>query len=212
MDAITHSPTLRVLAVLALACLLQRDLAAGDEKGFIPMFTGRDLTGWRTVNPDKSRWKVTPDKLVVNEWSRKQPSTDLYTEKSYWNFTLRLEYLVHQGGNSGILLRGRHEIQLIDDDGSRKLSSVSNGAIYNQTAPSVFASKPGGDWQTLEITMIDYSITVILNGTKIHDHVLSTTPTSKPMDYHMSSPGPIMFQGRLGEVKFRNVRIKVLPK
>jgi hypothetical protein len=212
MEIIPHSSALRFLALLALTCFLQLDLNAADAKGFTPMFTGRDLTGWKVVNPNTTRWKVTPDKLVVNEWSRKESSTDIYTEKNYWNFTLRLEYLVHEGGNSGIFLRGRHEIQLIDDDGSRKLSSVSNGAIYNQTAPSVFASKPGGEWQTLEITMVGYSITVILNGTKIHDHVQSTTPTSKPMDFHMSSPGPIMFQGRLGEVKFRNVQIKELPK
>jgi hypothetical protein len=211
MDAVTHSPALRILAVLALACFLQHDLSADDEKGFTPIFTGRDLSGWRVVNASKSRWKVTPDKLLVNEWSKNEPSSDLYTEKKYWNFTLRLDYLVHEGGNSGIILRGRHEIQLIDDDGSRKLSAVSNGAIFNQAAPSVFASKPGGEWQTMEITMVGYSITVILNGKKIHDHVLSTTPTSKPMDFHMGSPGPIVFQGRLGEVKFRNVRIKVLP-
>src|SRR5436190_19205147 len=102
MENTTYSPALRILIVLVLACCLQRDLSAADKKGFTPMFTGRDLTGWKVVNPNTTRWKVTPDKLVVNEWSRKESSTDLYTEKSYWNFTLRLEYLVHEGGNSGI--------------------------------------------------------------------------------------------------------------
>lgn len=200
-----------VFAVLVLASFIQPGLAADDEKEFTPMFTGRDLSGWRVVNATTNQWKTTADKLVVNGWSKDKPSTDLVSEKSFRNFTIRFDFLVHQGGNSGVYLRGRHEIQLMDDDGSGKLSAVSNGAIFNQFSPSVFASKPGGAWQSLEATIIGQSITVILNGKMIHDRVSCPTPTSKPMDHRVNAPGPILLQGRLGAVKFRNMRIKELP-
>src|SRR5438045_815518 len=112
MKTITLPYAMRALAMLALLSASQPSLAADDEKEFAPLFTGHDLSGWRVVNATRNRWKVTPDKLVVNSWSTDQPSTDLFTEKSYRNFTLRFDYLIHQGGNSGVYLRGRHEIQL----------------------------------------------------------------------------------------------------
>jgi hypothetical protein len=200
-----------IIAMLAVGGSASISRAADDEKDFTPLFTGRDLSGWRVGSATKNRWKVTSDRVLENAWTKDHPSTDLISEKTFWNFTLRLDFLVHQGGNSGVYLRGRHEIQLIDDDTSRQLSAVSNGAIFNQVSPSTFASRPSGEWQTLEATMVGHTITVLLNGKKIHDRVPCPKPTDKPLDTKVNSPGPILLQGRLGEVKFRNVRLKVLP-
>lgn len=210
MKTASYSLAASTQVLLALVLFSQPAPAADDERDFKPLFTGKDLTGWTITEVNKSRWKVTPDKLVVNPWSKGQTGSDLISEKKFKNFTLRFDYLIHEGGNSGIYLRGRHEIQLLDDDGAKDLSSVSNGAIFNQVAPAVYASRPGGAWQTMEATIIGNEITVILNGKKIHDRVLCTRPTNKPLDSNMSAHGPLLLQGRLGDVKFRNMRIKEL--
>gem|GEM_PF-456773 len=200
-----------LLALLSWVSVSLPAWAADDEKDFKSLFTGKDLSGWRIMGGGQSGWKVTPDKLVVNSWTKGKPGSDLVSEKTFRNFTLRFDYLIRQGGNSGVYLRGRHEIQLIDDDDSRQLSAVSNGAIYNQVSPAVFASKPGGAWQTMEITILGNAITVILNGKLIHDRVPCPRPTAKPLNANMNTPGPLLLQGRLGDVKFRDMRLKELP-
>ncbi|GEP43484.1 3-keto-disaccharide hydrolase [Brevifollis gellanilyticus] len=212
MKPASRTSVLSVLAVLATVFFAPAGFAADRDKDFKPLFNGKDLTGWQIVHPDKSRWKVTPDKLLVNPWSKRQPSSDLISEKKFKNFTLRFDYLINEGGNSGVYLRGRHEIQLLDDDGPQDRSIISNGAIYNQVAPSVFASRPGGAWQTIEATIIGNQITVILNGKKIHDRVVCTKPTGQALDSNINAPGPILLQGRLGDVKFRDILIKELPE
>ena len=112
--------------------------------------------------------------------------------------------------NSGFYLRGRHELQIFGDYKTGKPSLTGNGAIYNHTAPSVFASKPAGEWQTVEATIIDNKITVTLNGQKIHDNVECNKATGSEIDGNVKAPGPIFLQGDHGTVSFRNIEIKEL--
>jgi hypothetical protein len=187
--------------------------AAEDEEGFVPLFNGKDLTGWKLRNPKgKNLWTVEPGGVLKNTVAKGEHGTDLVTEKKFWNFTVRYEYMVPDGSNSGFYLRGRHEIQILGDAHSKgKPGTGSNGAIYGFKAPDVFASKPGDQWQTCEATIIGNRITVILNGQKIHDNVECTRPTGGELDRNVNEPGPIMLQGDHGTVSFRNIRIKELP-
>ena len=150
-----------VLAVTALA----------DDAGFKPLFNGKDLAGWHLRRPDAtSSWTVS-NGVLKNTVETGQHGVDLVSDAKYWNFTVRYEFMVPDGSNSGFYLRGRHELQILGDFASGKPAKTGNGAIYNHTAPSVFASKPGNEWQTVEATIIGNKITVILNGIKIHDQV-----------------------------------------
>jgi len=119
---------------------------------------------------------------------------------------------VPDNSNSGFYLRGRHEIQVLGDYKGGKPSKGSNGAIYGVKEPDVFASKPGNVWQTAEATIIGHKITVILNGKKIHDNFECKRPTGAEIDNKVTEPGPIFLQGDHGNVSFRNLRIKELPK
>lgn len=210
-----HLLPIRFMLLLAFATIVSaspKAVAADDELDFVPLFNGRDLSGWRPVPSNRNHWTVGPDKVIVNRWSKQKPSCDLISEKTFWNFTLRFDFMVPEGGNSGIYLRGRHEIQLTGDYAARKVSAVSNGAIYNQVSPAVYASKPSGEWQTIEATIVDNNVTVLLNGKIIHDSVPCLKATGGAIDQDVNAPGPIMFQGRLGDIKLRNVRIKELPR
>jgi hypothetical protein len=173
------------------------------------LFNGRDLTGWKLRNPGgRPSWSAQ-DGVLVND-AAKEHGSDLVSLEKFKDFTLRYEYRVPPGANSGLYLRGRHEIQILDDGSDTQPSTSSNGAIYSQHAPSKFASKKPGEWQTVEATIVGNRITVLLNGVTIHDKVESSKPTGGELDGDMNAPGPIMLQGDHGSVSFRNLRIKEL--
>jgi hypothetical protein len=134
------------------------------------------------------------------------------TDQKFWNFTVRYEYKVPEGSNSGFYLRGRHEIQILGDYKSGQATKGGNGAIYQHTVPSEFASKPGDEWQTCEATIIGDKVSVTLNGKKIHDNVTVERATGSEIDNKVKEPGPLFLQGDHGVVSFRKIEIKELPK
>ncbi|SRR5258706_7895242 len=201
---------------LSLFCALSVFAAAvkgaeADAEGFHPLFNGKDTTGWKLRNPKGHNSWTVEDGVLKNTVNKGEHGTDLVTIDRFRNFTVRYEYMVPDGSNSGFYLRGRHEIQILGDYQSGKPSLGGNGAIYNFKAPDKFVSKAGGEWQTAEATIIDNKITVTLNGVKIHDNVECNKATGSEIDNHISEPGPIFLQGDHGTVSFRNIRIKELP-
>jgi hypothetical protein len=195
------------VAVLAAASSV---LAADD--GFTPLFNGKDTTGWKLRNPKgHNSWTVEEGGVLKNTVKKGEHGTDLLTEKKFKDFTVRYEFLVPDNSNSGFYLRGRHEIQILGDyKPEGKPSKGGNGAIYNHKAADQFVSKPGGQWQTAEATIVGQKITVTLNGVKIHDNVECPKPTGGEVDNKVNEPGPILLQGDHGTVSFRNISIKEL--
>ena len=187
--------------------------AADVEPGFVSLFNGKDLSGWKLRRPDgHNSWLVEPGGILKNTVEKGDHGTDLVTEKKYWNFTVRYEFMTPDDSNSGFYLRGRHEIQILGDYKKGKTSLGGNGAIYNFKAPDKFVTKPGGEWQTVEATIIGHKITVVLNGVKIHDNVECAKATGSELDGNVNEPGAIFLQGDHGTVSFRNIQIKELPK
>ena len=208
------------LALLGAVGVIQSVTAAGENElseaerkdGFRALFSGKDLNGWKLRRPDgHPSWSVK-DGTLINTVSTGEHGTDLVTEQKFWNFAVRYEYRIPKGSNSGFYLRGRHEIQVLDDYERGKPALNGNGAIYNHTAPSKFVSKPAGEWNTVEATIIGNRITVILNGERIHDNVVCDRATGSEIDNKVNEPGPIFLQGDHGSITFRNMRIKELPK
>jgi hypothetical protein len=202
---------MKLLSTLALLALAATSFAQDDDKDFKPLFNGKDLTGWQLRNPKGHNSWTVADGILKNTVEKGQHGTDLVGDPKFWNFTVRYDYMVPDGSNSGFYLRGRHEIQILGDYKSGKPSKGGNGAIYQHTTPSEFASKPGGEWQTAEITMIDNKISVTLNGKKIHDNVVCDRATGSQLDDKVKEPGPFFLQGDHGTVWFRNIRVKELP-
>jgi hypothetical protein len=200
------------MKISALLLALTLTTAAIADDGFKPLFNGKDLAGWHVRNPNaKSAWKVE-DGILKNDLAKGEHGVDLVTDAKFWNFTVRYEYQVPDGSNSGFYLRGRHEIQILGDFKSGKPSLGGNGAIYQHTLPTAFASKPGDQWQTVEATMIGNKVTVTLNGVKIHDAVTVERATGSELDKNVNEPGPFFIQGDHGVVWFRKVEVKELPK
>ena len=195
----------------ALAMFGSAALAAeADAEGFRPLFNGKDTTGWKLRNPNGHNSWTVENGVLKNTVNKGEHGTDLVTSDKFWNFTVRYEYMVPDGSNSGFYLRGRHEIQILGDYKSGKATKGGNGAIYNFKEPSEFASRPGNEWQTAEATIVGNKITVTLNGVKVHDNVECNKSTGSEIDNKVTEPGPIFLQGDHGTVAFRSIRIKEL--
>jgi len=186
-------------------------IASASDEGFQPLFNGKDLSGWKLRHADgRQSWSIEPGGILKNTVEKGTHGTDLVTEKKFLNFTVRYEYMTPDHSNSGFYLRGRHEIQILGDHGRGQANKTCNGSLYNFKAPDKFVTKPAGEWQTAEATIIGNRISVTLNGVKIHDNVECDRGTGGQLDDNVTEPGPILLQGDHGTVSFRNIQIKEL--
>lgn len=175
----------------------------------IELFNGRNLDGWTLTNPESVNGWTVESGVLVNDPVQKegQPHINygnLRTEETFEDFNLKIEVNIPEGSNSGVYLRGIYEIQVMDSYG-RPLDSHNMGALYSRITPSVSAEKPAGEWQTLDITLWDHHLTVILNGTKIIDNQPIMGVTGGALTADEYSPGPIYLQGDHGKVEYRNI-------
>ena len=180
------------------------------KEGFKPLFNGVDLDGWKLRNPDGLKSWSAQNGMLVNEIPKGKHGTDIVSNSKFRDFVVRYEYMIPPGSNSGFYLRGRHEIQILDDYKNRKLNSGGNGGIYSFSAPSKFVSRKPGQWQTAEATIRGDLVTVMLNGVKIHDNLKVDRSTGGHLDENVDQPGPVMLQGDHGAIAFRKIRIKPL--
>jgi hypothetical protein len=193
---------------IALTLLFVAGNLLAADQGFRPLFNGKDLTGWKLRNPNgTASWSVK-DGVLVNDVGAGKHGTDLVSEQKFRDFVLRYEYKIAKRANSGVYLRGRHEIQVLDDYERGQPSKGGNGAIYNTTPVSKFASKPADEWQTAEATIKGDKVSLVLNGEKVHDNVTVDKATGGELDKNIDQPGPIMLQGDHGSISFRKIEIK----
>lgn len=164
------------------------------------LFNGKDLTGWVPVEANReNRWKAV-DGVLVNEGS----GANLRTVEEFRDFKLSLEWKIPPGSNSGIYLRGRYETQVADDYGKAPYPRCVGG-IYGQLTPLVNAVKPAGEWNSVEITLVGYRVSITVNGQKTLDGELLPGITGGALDSNEPAPGPLMLQGDHGTVSYRNI-------
>jgi hypothetical protein len=172
----------------------------------IDLFNGKDVSGWLGQDPGHPLGWSVKDGILMNEG---KGANNIYSTQKFNDFQLEVEFNVDPESNSGVYLRGRYEIQVLDGFG-RPLDIHSQGALYGFIVPAVNADKRAGEWQTYEITLIANRVTVILNGTKIIDNGEVPGITGGALDANEKGPGPIMLQGDHGKVQFRKVRLTPL--
>ena len=173
----------------------------------IELITQDDLSNWDFQRVGgENQWKVV-DGVLLNEGR----GWNIITKQKFKDYKFRIDVKVPPRGNSGIYINGRYEVQVADSHG-RGVSKGGMGAIYGRAVPTANPSKPADEWQTLEITFVDYWATVVLNGTKIVDNVLIEGITGGALDSPESEPGPIMLQGDHGPIAYRNFLLTTLAQ
>jgi len=218
---------------------------AGDR--WEMLFDGKDLSQWKhydiTIPPNMLYLDLRADSrgpidytMSPARWKVENGSTvsrpgygDIITRQYFTNYQLRFNFYIPDypewvtgewRGNSGVYLNGSWEISILDSYG-QKPSDRTNGAFYRFKAPDQEASKPAGQWQTMEIEFMDGVATVTLNGKVIHEKVKLDKPTfmgfpSAQIWPDMSFPafrgtvteGPIRLQAENSHVRFANIALK----
>jgi len=184
----------------------EADDGSWHESQPIDLFNRHDISNWHGLTADASAgWSTEGGFLKGNG-----TATDLVSNEKFWNFKLHVEYRTPAHSNSGIGLRGRYEVQILQDDG-RPVDRHSNAALYSRIVPSENVTKPAGEWQTYDIRLVGRHVTVTLNGKTVTQGVIDGL-TAIACDADEGVPGPIMLQGDHGPVEFRSIVLTPLLK
>jgi hypothetical protein len=174
----------------------------------VSVFDGKSLAGWTLRDPKaKMGWAVVNGELAVVE---PKGNADLMSDSKFQDMKLHLEFNVEPHSNSGVYLRGRYEIQILDDK-EKATEEHGCGALYSRIAPKLDATKPAGEWQTFDLTLVGRRLTVVLNGKTTIDNALVDGITGGAINPFEGEPGPLMLQGDHGKVRFRNIVVTPAP-
>lgn len=173
----------------------------------IELFDGESLAGWHLMDPEEDEfWKVV-DGLLVNDVVDEGDvgeGTGLISDRKFWDFKLHVEFEYPKGSNSGLYLRGRYEVQIIDgygqEPGSRNIAGV-----YGFITPTSNPAKPAGEWQSMDITLIGRRVTVVFNGETVIEDQEIPGITGGALDADEGEPGPLFIQGDHGPITFRSI-------
>jgi len=201
-----------VLATAIAAVMAVSFCASAAEAGWVSLFNGKDLTGWQNARnaTGENKWKAEDGTLTNTATGH--DGNDIATVEKFKDFELKIEYKTVKDGNSGVYLRGRIELQVLDSFGKNPPGKGDDGAVYDQFPPKVNATKPVGEWNTLEVSYIGDVLTAKLNGQVIHDKQQITKVTGGALPGGVDEAGPLMLQGNHGKVWYRNITIKPLDK
>jgi hypothetical protein len=198
--------------------------------GFVALFNGKDLTGWKGLmnrpldNPIKRAALNDEDRAVAqheaDEFMRKHWKVEdgalvfdgkghsLCTVKDYGDFELLVDWKIPPKGDSGIYLRGSPQVQIWDPD----LRKIGSGGLYNNkknpSNPTTTADKPVGQWNTFRIKMVGDKVTVHLNDVLVVDNV--TMENYWDYDKPIFPTGQIELQDHGNTLWFKNIYIREL--
>ena len=162
-------------------------------------------------------------------------TTNLISIAEFGDVEVHVEYLIPEESNSGVYLMARYEVQIRDSFGVTPPRYSDAGGIYQRwdptrtprgwegVPPRINASRPAGEWQTLEISFraprFDATgrktenarfVQVVHNGVIVHENVPVTGPTQSATYEDERAVGPIMLQGDHGPVAYRNLKVRRL--
>ena len=182
------------------APLLKRATQTPEWGKPINIFNGKNLDGWHSQNPN-NQW-VAEGGILKNP----TPGTNLITDQKFDDFKLHIEFRYPEGGNTGVYLRGRYEVQVEDSKG-KDPASIYLGGIYGFLTPNENVAKAPGEWQTYDITLIGRRVSIVANGKPIITDQIIPGITGGAIDSKEGEPGPIMLQGDHRPAEFRNIVI-----
>jgi len=197
--------------------------SAKSEGGFVSLFNGKDLTGWKLVGKHGDGYGASNGIL----YCAKGGGGNLYYDKEFSDFALRFEFRLQAGANNGVGIRSPGEgdsaysgmeIQVLEDTAPQYANlrpAQYHGSIYDVFPAKRGASKPIGEWNSEEIIAMGRHVKIILNGTTIVDADLNSMTDAKVLAKHpglLRERGYIGFLGHNAYVEFRNIRLKDLSQ
>jgi len=195
-----------------------------EEKtaGFVMLFNGKNLDGW---TGNKINHVVEEGTIAIRP--KLGGEGNLYTEKEYANFNLRLEFKLTPGANNGLGIRAPlegdaayigMEFQVIDNTAQVYANLEPwqyHGSVYGVIPAKRGFLRPVGEWNEQEVIVDGTKIKIILNGATIVDGDIADSISNGTLDGKdhpglKRKTGHIGFLGHGSELWFRNIRIKNL--
>lgn len=198
------------------------------DNGFVSIFNGRDLTGWKALvgNP------ITRSKFTSAELQNKQSIADektkgdwvvrdglliftghgdnLATVAQYGDFEMYVDWKITAQGDAGIYLRGTPQVQIWDTSRRSVGAQVGSGGLYNnqknESKPMVVADNPIGEWNTFRIIMKGEKVTVYLNGVLVTDNTILENYWDRAMPIFPKEQIELQAHGTY--VAYRNIYLK----
>jgi hypothetical protein len=195
-----------------------------EEKadGFVLLFNGKNLNGW---TGNKINHVIEDGTIAIRP--KLGGHGNLYTEKEYANFNLRLEFKLTPGANNGLGIRTPPEgnaayigmeFQVLDNTAEvyANLEPYQyHGSVYGVIAAKRGFLRPVGEWNEQEVIVDGTKIKIVLNGTSIVDGDIANSIRNGTLDGKdhpglKRKTGHIGFLGHGSELWYRNIRIKEL--
>ena len=200
-----------------------REILSAEERleGFVPLFNGRDMTGW---TGNTTGYYARDGKMICDP---AKAGGNVYTNEQYSDFVFRFEFKLTAGANNGLAVRAPlggdaayqgMEIQILEDSHPKYANLRPyqfHGSVYGIVPAKRDCLKPVGEWNVEEVTAKGRQITVKVNGKTIVDADLDKASTPETMD-HRNHPGLKRDRGHIGfcghgdYLEFRNIRVKAL--
>ena len=199
------------------------------------LFDGKDLSKWQTARGQDAPW------VVKDGFMETAGNQGIRTRGKWADFQLHVEFATPtppkgtgQGrGNSGVLINGMYEVQILDSYQAKTYPDGQAAAIYGQSPPLVNASKPPGEWQTYDIIfesprwnaqgeLIKKAVvTVLHNGVVVQNHyefsgitdgITGDVPWRSLSKYAKPHPPEVFIelQYHNNPLRFRNVWVRPL--
>jgi HEAT repeat protein len=198
------------------------------QGGFVPLFDGRGLDGWKGLVADPpGRAKMTPAELLkaqaeADERMRAHwravdgalvfdgKGESLCAAADYADFELLVDWKIEKGGDSGIYLRGSPQVQIWD----AAANPAGSGGLYNnqkgRSLPLEKADRPVGEWNAFRIFMIGERVTIYLNDRLVVDNTVLENYWERDKPIYPS--GSIELQAHGNPLYFRNVFVREIPR
>jgi|GEM_PF-1722832 len=182
-----------------------------NESHVIVLFNGKTLKGWKALDNKKTDgWGVKNGELILVP---RKGTPSLVSEDKFDDFEFECEFWLDKKSNSGIFLRGRYELQLLDDGNYQNLPlEIKCGAIHGQLPPSRAVYRGPNRWNTLSVRLERKTVTVVLNGMKVIDHRYINKVSNGAIDDLEDQQGPIVLQSHSGSARFKNITIRRLAR
>lgn len=201
---------------LLMAALLL-SFSQEKEEGFISLFNGKDLSGWK-ANETPESFKVEDGKIIVNG-----PRCHLFyagdvKEHNFKNFELRLQVLCKPNSNSGVYFHTEFQEKGFPDKGF-ECQVCSNGYKDPRKTGSLYAIKdiaesPAKDdeWFDYAIIVKGKNVTTMINGKVAVEWTQPDDYKPKGFKGRILSSGTFALQGHdpVSRVEYKNIRVKPL--
>lgn len=212
--------------------LIEHMATLPKDEGFVSMFNGKDLTGWKGLVEDPiKRSKMTPKELAVKQkkadeimrrdWYVKdgllifdgKGNDNLCSEKMYGDFEMYVDWRIAPKGDAGIYLRGSPQVQIWDVTSGSLETQVGSGGLFNNKKhadkPLVVADNPVNEWNSFYIKMIGEKVTVYLNGQLVTDNIILENYWDRSIPIFPKES--VELQAHASRVEYRDIYICDLP-